>query len=481
MLAPGEILGASNHRKGWKVDTRIGQGTFAEIYSARDLDGGPPAAIKLEKQDIDASCLDLEGRVLSAMQKFDFVPTKLHSCSYSGCSVLIMELLGPSLSSLRHRQSSPKLPVHVCVQFGLQMLKCVEALHGEGFVHRDIKPSNFVFGRLDGGKDKELYIIDFGLCKMYRETSGAVMPPKSQAQFRGTSMYASVHSHLHESLAPRDDLWSLLYVVLDQIRGSLPWAQFANGPQKDRKRVTELKQHYREKPEEIVAGISTGERQEQIAAKLVGFANHLKDLKYHDTPDYALLRRFLTELGELGPEPKSAGKGDKALSEGGLTTLEIADFQWDVKELLERQNISHTPREGEDDKGDNAGGSKGSVPGSTGKGRGGYSEDVPSALRWQKKAQDTLGIILERKEPADVDEELDMLNPLLKQAEACKSFFSCEFESIEKRVQVQRTIFAIETAIETAKARPPPVIGFGAMQQKMGGSTKKRKIQLGEE
>jgi tau tubulin kinase len=383
MLGRGEVLGKTNHREGWKVDTRIGQGTFAEIYSARDLDGGPPAAIKIEKQDIDASCLDLEGRVLSAMQKFDFVPTKLHSCNYNDCSVLIMELLGPSMSSLRHRQSSSKLPLPICVQFGLQMLKCIEALHGEGFVHRDIKPSNFVLGRMDGGRDKDLYIIDFGLCKMYREASGTVLPPKAQAQFRGTSMYASVHSHLHESLAPRDDLWSMLYVVLDFMRGSLPWTHFAGpGEQKDRKKVTELKQRYREHPEEIVEGISTGQRQEQIAAKLVAFANHLKGLKYHDTPDYPLLRKLLTELGEMGPEP-AAGETDtaemKEASEA-RTQLAVADFEWDVKEILERQNISHTPREGEDGEGDKRGDNNGGGAGSaahTGQGRGGYCEDAP--------------------------------------------------------------------------------------------------------
>ena len=43
----------------------------------------------------------------------------------------------------------------------------VELLHSKSFVHRDIKPDNFLIG--NGKKRNLVYMIDFGLAKMYRD------------------------------------------------------------------------------------------------------------------------------------------------------------------------------------------------------------------------------------------------------------------------------------------------------------------------
>ena len=174
----------------------------------------------------------------------------------------------------------------------------------------------------------------------------------------------------------------------------------------------------------------------------------------------------------------------------------VRDFQWDVKELLERQNIVVTPRGDEEEgrsgergeRGKSAsleGGADGTdKTGSPQRERGvqGYSEDVPSAFRWLQNADEVLATMTSRAQlTIDAEEDLGVLNPLLKQVESCHSFFGCAFESNADRIRVQRTIYAVEKAIEEAKKRPPPVIGFEQMRQKEGGSNKKRKIQLGEE
>jgi hypothetical protein len=49
------------------------------------------------------------------------------------------------------------------------------------------------------------------------------------AEFRGSSKYASVHALREEDQSRRDDLWSVLYVLVDLVEGELPWtkARFA--------------------------------------------------------------------------------------------------------------------------------------------------------------------------------------------------------------------------------------------------------------
>ena len=135
--------------------------------------------------------------------------------------VLAMQLLGPSISSLRRKQPDSFLPFGACVHILLQMLPSVEALHREGYIHRDLKPSNFVHGNGRLGKH-QIYIIDFGQSRMYVDDDGALRPPRPSADFRGTSLYSSLNAHLLRDLGRRDDMWALWYIFIELARGGLP-------------------------------------------------------------------------------------------------------------------------------------------------------------------------------------------------------------------------------------------------------------------
>lgn len=67
------------------------------------------------------------------------------------------------------------------------------------------------------------YIIDFGLARRYTKVDGSVREQRPMAGFRGTVRYASIRAHESRDLGRVDDLWSLLYVLVEFMRGELPW------------------------------------------------------------------------------------------------------------------------------------------------------------------------------------------------------------------------------------------------------------------
>jgi tau tubulin kinase len=151
---------------------------------------------------------------------------------------LVMDLLGENISELRRRQASGRFSIVTTCLLALQMLASIKAVHEMGYLHRDvtfsicpfssphsfflqIKPSNFAMGL--GTRKMRVFMIDFGLSRRYVLPSGKVRPPRDQSGFRGTARYASINAHLAKDLARRDDLWSLLYMLIEFANGILPW------------------------------------------------------------------------------------------------------------------------------------------------------------------------------------------------------------------------------------------------------------------
>ena len=58
--------------------------------------------------------------------------------------------------------------------------------------------------------------------------TGCIRAERDSAEFRGTSMYASLRVHQGRDHCPRDDIWGLLYVFCDLVAGGLPWMSYAS-------------------------------------------------------------------------------------------------------------------------------------------------------------------------------------------------------------------------------------------------------------
>lgn len=75
-----------------------------------------------------------------------------------------------------------------------------------------------------GDKDKKIiFLVDFGMTRRFRTEKGEFRKSRTYAGFRGTLRYVSLTVHKRHDQGPKDDLWSLLYSIVEICEGSLPW------------------------------------------------------------------------------------------------------------------------------------------------------------------------------------------------------------------------------------------------------------------
>lgn len=75
-----------------------------------------------------------------------------------------------------------------------QLIPLLESVHNRCVIHRDLKPENILMGR--ESENNVIYLIDFGISKIYKDSNGRHISFKENKPFIGTTRYASIAAHL---------------------------------------------------------------------------------------------------------------------------------------------------------------------------------------------------------------------------------------------------------------------------------------------
>ncbi|CDW57365.1 Pkinase domain containing protein [Trichuris trichiura] len=284
----------------WKIVDSIGYGGYCSIYLVKDGFGKVEAAAKIEEATVKPT-LQAEVGILLKLKGARHVLQYLDYGETDQFRFLIMELGGPNLSDLKRFQPTKRFSLSTVLRLGVQFIEAVQDLHRIGFVHRDIKPCNFVIGR-EMENQKLVYLIDFGIARRYaRQRDGKLRKPRKHVGFRGTLKYASPNIHDGKEAGRQDDLWSVLYAMIDLRYGCLPWHDEGDKAKVGRwKKTINPVDLLRDFPDEIYEILET-----------------LKCLQYEDKPDYD---SFIDKIR-------------KAMSRLGIHENELYD--WQAKKLLD--------------------------------------------------------------------------------------------------------------------------------------------------
>ena len=262
----------------------LGKGSFGLIFAAVDLLTGGEVALKCESIRNRRQTVPLEGRILRELQGVPGVPRIHWIGSEEDSNVLAMDLCGPSLEEL-FTTGGRKMSVKTGVEVAKQMIERVEGVHGCHYLHRDVEPDNFLIG--SGPLSDTIFLIDFGLSKRYRDPKTLQhVPYKEGLSLTGTARYASINAHRGMEQGRRDDLESLIYVVVYFLKGGLPWQGV------DAK--TKLEKYHK------IMEIKVSHPVERLCASLPfefsQLLSYTRSLKYDEKPNYAYYYRLLAQI-----------------------------------------------------------------------------------------------------------------------------------------------------------------------------------------
>lgn len=299
----------------FQLGRKIGCGFFGEIHIGSNLQAGEEVAIKLEPTKAKQPQFMYETKLYKIIGGCLGIPTAHWYGVEGDYNVMVIDLLGPSLEDL-FDFCERRFSLNTLLMFEDRMVTLIEYFHSENFLHRDITPESFLMGA--GRNAKQLFIMDFGLAKKYRNPcSQEHIPLRDNKQLTGTARYASINTHVGIEQSRRDDLETIGYVLMYFGRGSLPWQGLKGATKEDRyKRIYEKKE-----------AVSPEVLGKHLPPEFAIYLKYCRNPGFEDRPNYAFPRMLLHDL---------------FIRRNFQNDME---FDWDITNTKERQE--HEARFGE--------------------------------------------------------------------------------------------------------------------------------------
>ncbi len=210
MISPQTVL---NNR--YRIEKQIGEGGFAKVYLATDLQLDRKVAIKILSSQMsqDPEFLERFKKEARAIASFEH-PNILSIYDYGefeGDPYLVMPYIDGG--TLHERLKRSPLSTEEVGRMLEQMCSALDYAHERNVIHRDIKPQNMLM-RNDG----RLLLTDFGIAKLVTNDAA-----NSMTRPMGTINYMSPEQ-FDGHVSRQSDIYSQGVVLYQMLTGQLPFS-----------------------------------------------------------------------------------------------------------------------------------------------------------------------------------------------------------------------------------------------------------------
>ena len=284
----------------------IGSGSFGQVLYGKHKNTSLEVAVKVISSDTSTDTIRKEINFSKQLQKITGFPTIYYTCVYDKKNIIVESLLGPSLDKL-FKYCGRKFPLKTVCLIGKEIVKRLENMHEKGILHRDLKPNNLTWGNFNSSYNnisnynsinnisnnldiKTIFLIDFGLSCSFLEggLSYKHYKIKTNLSFVGTLRYASLNSHKGIRQSRRDDLESMIYILIYFLKGKLPWQDVKAKQKEERhKLISELK-----------SKVTIESLCENLPSEFAELLTYVKNLEFDEKPIYSKFYAFFHNLIE---------------------------------------------------------------------------------------------------------------------------------------------------------------------------------------
>ncbi|KAA6383326.1 MAG: putative TTBK2 protein, partial [Streblomastix strix] len=220
--------------------------------------------IKFEKYFEEQTAVCIESAILKILANSNHIPRFFSYGQHKNYKFMAYELLGPNMIDLVNYKKPYKFSLNSVLKFGIQAIETLQV-------------GNFLIGNTQETFGT-FYLIGFELCKKINRHCGVVATPTFQGRFRGSMTYASLNAHNLVELGRKDDLISLLYILVEFYNGMLPWSDV------DELKIQALKEYFHGR-----------KLLERLPKQFLEFEQYILSLDYTTDPDYAYLTSLLKQ------------------------------------------------------------------------------------------------------------------------------------------------------------------------------------------
>jgi serine/threonine-protein kinase len=222
-MAPGESAPYTGERAGmYLLHERIGRGAMGEVYSAKHVESGQMAAVKLLQPSMQENAVLMErfhreGDAASKLRAPNVVQIYELGSMADGAPYIAMELLrGHDLGW--HLRRRGQLTMDEVLSLVEQVAAGLEAARVAGIVHRDLKPQNlFLAQQLNAAPMWK--ILDFGVSRL--ADSGGTL---TKDIIVGTPGYMSPEQAAGTQVTHKSDVFAFGAVIYRALTGAPAFA-----------------------------------------------------------------------------------------------------------------------------------------------------------------------------------------------------------------------------------------------------------------
>lgn len=209
----------------YRIGALLGIGGMGVVYEATNVRIGRKLAIKFLSPHVMASPravarFENEARIAASVGHRNIVDIIDLGETVDGVHYIVMEYLdGRDLGDIL--DLSGKLPISRAVDFTIQILSALRAVHEQGIIHRDLKPENV---RIVGaqGRTLEVKLVDFGVSRLAGK-AGNELGLTRTGTVVGTPRYmAPEQARGRKEIDRRADIYSVGVMLYRMLTGALP-------------------------------------------------------------------------------------------------------------------------------------------------------------------------------------------------------------------------------------------------------------------